>query len=432
MSRLVALDSDEPQLTEGACEDEVDVCDITCVALYADSNRTKMWTVTLPPGMILDYCFEKHTVRGVTLSNCKPIEIPYEYADEATWVTDKSFLYLEGTENHIQEYCNKISWAIPKLSYLENSLRDVVLLDCLLGSTQSTQCPPSCLDDEMCAIIMASENFTGTEVPKSRITPELALKSVYYRFDDIRDVSEEHRTEEMYMKSLLDVTLGDGVLTLLDVPRRFRTERLCLLAILRHYGRVLYDVPSDELTEKMCEAAVLVNASILEGIPDRFLTEEFYKTALKNNPYCFRHIPKEYVPLDVYKSLLRIDPSLINEFGNEIGVKHAPAFLETNPLCFQYFPEFAKTPQVCRKACRLDGLNLQYVPVDLRTVDICDEAVHNNVEAKRYMPPHFHATRVCRQAASRLMDRWTNRTMNVPMFLIGAAAIAVGLYLTKH
>lgn len=147
--------------------------------------------------------------------------------------------------------------------------------------------------------------------------------------------------EENLYKNSPHMREGGGPIywTLNRIPEKYRTEKICRIALEKH-GLNLKYVPEELKTEDLCHIAVNQNCEALKYVPKKIITAEL----------C--HIAE-----------LSYLASRLNDA-----------------------PKKLRSPEICRFAVKKYGWTLLYVPKKLRTLKICRKAIYQNDESLKYVP----------------------------------------------
>ena len=145
---------------------------------------------------------------------------------------------------------------------------------------------------------------------------------------------------------------------LAKIPPRFRTEEVCLAAILTGMGwAALPDVPRSLRTRGLCNAAI----DCLTGL--------FFIGLCKDDAV----LKKAHT---VFQLAAEADGCVL---------RHAP--------------EKLITPELCETAVRQNGLALEFVPQKLRTAKLCIVAIRQNGRAIKHVPAQLRSPELCQAAA---------------------------------
>ena len=202
-------------------------------------------------------------------------------------------------------------------------------------------------------------------------------------------------------------------------------------------GKSLKDIPNEQRTKAVCEAAVTRDPMALQFVPVWFRTVRLTRLAVGQNARAYRFAPhgvrRDY---DLATFALRrggiavwdaIPPEIIDYNLCLAGVKGSGALLKVIDgkhrdfnLCktafsqggadlkdvpdqflrdenffqgvqLKHIPEGYKTYSLCLEGVRKCGSYLQYVPEDLIDLILCKAALAENTWAYRFVPERFHS-----------------------------------------
>jgi hypothetical protein len=201
-------------------------------------------------------------------------------------------------------------------------------------------------------------------------------------------------------------------------------------------GKALKDLPNEQRTKVVCEAAVSKDAMALKDVPLWLRTVRLTRLAVGQKPLAYRHAPhgvrKDYelatfalrrgglavwdaIPPEIrdYElclagvkgsgALLKvIDPKFRDFNLCKTAFTQGGADLKDVPSQFlqdaefwvgvqlKHIPDEYKTYDLCFQGVRKCGSYLQYVPDDLKDVILCKAALAENLWAYRYVPERFY------------------------------------------
>lgn len=124
-------------------------------------------------------------------------------------------------------------------------------------------------------------------LPKEMINEEVLnkFKEGVFKCDYYFEVKEEYLTEEI-AESLMS---KDKESSLLYIPERFKTEKVCLAAVKSDSKNLGY-VPENLKTKEMCWAAIQSDHLAFfapDYTPKKYQTQEYWETALKHNGFSY-------------------------------------------------------------------------------------------------------------------------------------------------
>lgn len=151
------------------------------------------------------------------------------------------------------------------------------------------------------------------------------------------------------------------------VPRAYMTEELCMAAI-KYSVRCDYDemhiwdkIPSEMITEKVCEAAAIYNQYTLDKIPAKYKSMAVYTNAVKRKGDLLEKIPLAAQNEDMYYEAVR-----------------------QNGMNIKFVPEEKITEKLCLKAYEQTAQAAEYIPKQFLTADMCVAALNYSSINKRY------------------------------------------------
>lgn len=139
----------------------------------------------------------------------------------------------------------------------------------------------------------------------AQATTKRAKTSEYYRRKlssgeiTLADVPDEELTEGLCEEAVR--SKGQNVYALSQVPSRYRTVEMCLLAVEAKGGSLRY-VPQRLRTEAVCQAAIMQDSGNLKWVPREVLTIEMCKKAFRGHPDATVSENLRYVPKDIRHS----------------------------------------------------------------------------------------------------------------------------------
>ncbi len=266
--------------------------------------------------------------------------------------------------------------------------------------------------------LLQSPDFSSVEeylldrLPEEERDAEVCFYAVKRMADNIRFVPEQHLTEELCIRSLLN----DNGMKLCYIPQRFRTPEVCYTALaegtdirfvmesiprdrdfymlavsgwgdnlgcvppeeitpalchlaVREYGDALADVPRAMRTWHLCLAAVKNSGMALEYVPEEICDEEICLAAVAEISLAVEYVPPSIRTPQFWGKVLEKSPNCLKDIPEEELTEEALLGMFAkgqHGYYFSYIPESLRTEAVCIAAVRADADNLKKVPSALK------------------------------------------------------------------
>ncbi len=201
-------------------------------------------------------------------------------------------------------------------------------------------------------------------------------------------------------------------------------------------GKQLKDLPNNQRTQEICEAAIHRSGKEFKDVPLWMRTLRLANLAVRNYPLAYLHAPhgvrKDFqlakvalraggaliwgaVPPEIRNyelclfavktngALLKVIDPIFRDFqmcktafgsgGADLAdvpaaFLHNAAFWER--VALKHIPDEYKTYDLCLSSVRKTGSYLQYVPEQMRDVVMCKAALAENTWTCRFIPEQFH------------------------------------------
>lgn len=183
------------------------------------------------------------------------------------------------------------------------------------------------------------------KIPEEMIDKDILnkFKEGIFKCDYYFEVKEEYLTEEI-AESLMS---KDKESSLLYIPERFKTEKVCLAAVKSDSKNLGY-VPENLKTKEMCWAAMQSDHLAFfapDYTPKKYKTQEYWETALKHNGFSYTRM---------------ID---LNE-GVEITEQMYLDAVTTHGELLKNVPDEYLTPKMIKAAAfsKSRGVDIGYIP----------------------------------------------------------------------
>ena len=241
---------------------------------------------------------------------------------------------------------------------MENLTKDqyyqIILSRVKDGSLWICDVPNLYLTKEICYAGVENNGEQIHFVPK-KLTDDALIRLALERSpQSIAYIHESHKKFLTYND--YKNAVSEGYLSLKDVPKRLRDEKMCKQAVLKD-GTNLKDVPKKMLTHQMVKDAIISNTVGVfkyKLIPSEFISEKLCLFAINQNPRVAGLIPSGYQ----------------NDYFYQNAVSQTAGAIYYVPFKFQNF-------KLYRLAVSIHPEDLQYVPIGLITFHMCIEAYQN-------------------------------------------------------
>lgn len=147
------------------------------------------------------------------------------------------------------------------------------------------------------------------------------------------------------------------------------------------------------------------------------LTQEHYLAAIKKDHMIMKQVPKKFYSNEFFELAIESihDPYFSNGiFADEL--RFIPIEFKTPSLCLKAVKMNGlnlehcelKTARLCNAAIQNNGLAIRFVPDELLNSKLCHDAVENNFEALYYVKDEFKTTEMCLMALRANTFGWTS------------------------
>ena len=231
-----------------------------------------------------------------------------------------------------------------------------------------TQLPPCGFNtdaDEEKGRLYLHNNFTETfSLPDIMKWPDVSIYILKHRGDYIKYAAPEIINEEM-----CKVAVATTYYALEDIPERFRTKEICMIAFEKSPFSIQY-FPIEYITEDLVIRAVKHSGFALGDIPEEFRTKEACLIAVSDNGHVhIKDVPSNIIDKEICLTWLK------------------NADFEVFPL--DNIPDAIKDNDIYLAAVALYGEDLKNVPPENITQEMCDIAVKRSYRAFEYVPERF-------------------------------------------
>jgi hypothetical protein len=136
-------------------------------------------------------------------------------------------------------------------------------------------------------------------------------------------IPHSHLSEQQINFLLFGNNPEQDYVELEDVPEKYKTAELCLLALKTNGHELLY-VPEKLKTAELCLTAIMLDGCALQYVPEKLRTVELCLAAVKKSGYSLEYVPENFKTAELCLTAVK---------ENFWAIVHVPEKLKTAELC---------------------------------------------------------------------------------------------------